>query len=96
MSDKPLGPLRLDGCPSFHDDPHGVRSFTWRCPSCGGVNVGRLGPVPIGGFYRDTGIHPQWVLSGTEECPTLTPSLGCWSCYPLGHYWLRDGKMVHA
>jgi Family of unknown function (DUF6527) len=77
-------------------DADGIRKFTWKCPLCRAVNEGRLGPHPIGGFYRDTGIHPAWVLAGTEEKPTLAPSLGCWSCYPLGHFWLRDGVLVRA
>lgn len=70
-----------------------TRCFSWTCPLCEATNIGRLGSEPISGFYRDMKIEPQWVLTGDEACPTLNPSLGCWSCYPDGHYWLRDGVM---
>ena len=67
------------------------RSFDWECPNCGEPHAARLGDAPISGWES-----PQWVLSGTPGRPTLTPSLGCGFCWPVGHYWLRDGEMVPA
>lgn len=68
--------------------------FTWCCPGCGGTWLGTLGDEPVSGWDA-----PRWVNSGTLECPTLTPSLGC----PLwhsgrceGHWWLRDGRLELA
>ena len=96
MTDLPAAAVSTGAQSIRFYDESGIRCFSWRCPFCRAVNTGRLGPVPIGGFYRDTGIHPQWVLTGTEDKPALTPSLGCWSCYPAGHYWLQDGVMSRA
>ena len=66
-------------------------SFTWECPNCAAVNMGELGPDPVGGWDS-----PRWQLTGTREAPTLRPSLGCWNCYPVGHYWLNDGVLSNA
>jgi hypothetical protein len=68
--------------------------FDWICPGCGGVLGGRLGDEPVSGWDA-----PRWVKTGTEERPTLTPSLGCprWrrgEC--VGHWWLRDGELMPA
>lgn len=69
--------------------------FSWLCPGCACWHFGRLGNEPVSGWDE-----PRWVNFGTEEKPTLTPSLGCpgWrdgTC-PEGHYWLRDGELVGA
>ena len=74
----------------WHDD-----GFSWLCPSCGSWHPGQIGDHPVSGWDA-----PRWVNSGSEEKPTLTPSLGCggWkhgTC-PEGHYWLRDGELVRA
>lgn len=68
--------------------------FDWICPGCGAVLGGSLGTEPVSGWDA-----PRWVNTGTVECPTLTPSLGCptWRrglCD--GHWWLRDGELVRA
>ena len=73
----------------------GHRSFSWLCPGCGRWLYGQMGDQPVSGWDA-----PRWVNSGTEEKPTLTPSLGCggWkhgTC-PGGHYWLRDGELGPA
>lgn len=70
-------------------------SFRWECPGCGHVYVGTLGSEPVSGWEE-----PRWLLSGSENNPTLEPSLGCprWrdgEC-PDGHWWLRAGEMVAA
>lgn len=80
------GEVRIDG-----DPPH---SFTWRCPDCGHAFGGRIGDEAVSGWD-----NPQWVLTGTPDAPTLTPSLGCGGfgrgeC--TGHFWLRDGELVRA
>lgn len=69
--------------------------FTWLCPGCARLHSGLLGATPVSGWD-----DPRWVNSGTEDAPTLTPSLGCggWkhgTC-PGGHYWLRDGVLEPA
>lgn len=69
--------------------------FSWVCPDCGIASGGHLGEEPISGWDG-----PQWVLSGSEQQPTLAPSLGCpgfraGTC-PGGHYWLRNGELVRA
>lgn len=72
----------------------GEHSFSWECPGCGHSFAGALAPEPVSGWDS-----PQWAKTGTDEAPTLTPSLGCpgWragSC--TGHWWLRDGQLVPA
>jgi len=69
--------------------------FSVLCPGCGRWLFCKIGEQPVSGWDA-----PRWVNSGTEEKPTLTPSIGCggWrhgSC-PEGHYWLRDGELVRA
>jgi len=69
--------------------------FNWLCPGCGSWYDGQIGDQPVSGWDA-----PRWVNSGTEDKPTLTPSLGCggWrrgTC-PEGHYWLRDGFLERA
>jgi hypothetical protein len=69
--------------------------FNWLCPGCGSWYDGQIGGQPVSGWDA-----PRWVNSGTEDKPTLTPSLGCggWrrgTC-PEGHYWLRDGALERA
>jgi len=66
-------------------------AFLWDCPKCGAGNVGTLGPEPVGGWES-----PRWQLTGTREKPTLRPSLGCWACYPDGHYWCNEGVLTDA
>jgi len=69
-------------------------AFSWVCPSCGGLNFGRLGDEAVSGWNK-----PRWVNTGTRERPTLTPSLGCptWRIGDCaGHYWLRDGELEQA
>lgn len=66
--------------------------FSWLCPGCAQWHYGRMGNEPVSGWDE-----PRWVNAGTEERPTLAPSLGCpgWrhgTC-PEGHYWLRDGEL---
>lgn len=68
--------------------------FFWCCPGCGIVAGGTLGDQPVSGWD-----NPRWALTGSPECPTLFPSLGCptWrrgDC--IGHWWLRDGELVPA
>lgn len=77
-------------------DEHGRRrSFLWLCPGCGVVRAGLMGDVPVSGWDS-----PRWVNTGTDDKPTLTPSLGCgaWrkGICPDGHWWLRDGELVPA
>lgn len=69
--------------------------FLWACPLCGHVWFGRLGDKAVGGWDGSQ----RWVNTGTEDKPTLQPSLGCAnlqerSC--TGHYWLRDGRLVEV
>lgn len=78
----------------FWFDDEGTTRFSLVCPGCGGLLAGPLGNEPLGGWD-----NPRWVNSGTQERPTLTPSLGCgrWRrgrC--IGHWWLRDGELVPA
>ncbi len=65
--------------------------FTWVCPKCGASSVSQLGDGPVGGWSA-----PIWVLTGDRENPTLEPSLGCFNCYPDGHYWCIDGILTDA
>ncbi len=68
--------------------------FYWVCPGCGGTAAGTLGDTPVSGWDA-----PRWVLTGTPDRPTLTPSLGCpgWRAGRCdGHWWLRDGALEHA
>jgi len=74
--------------------PSPGRSFSWICPGCGRLAGGMLGDEPVSGWEA-----PRWVNSGTQERPTLTPSLGCPglpSGRCTGHWWLRDGELVPA
>lgn len=69
--------------------------FSWLCPGCASWRYGQIGEQPVSGWDA-----PRWVNSGTEDKPTLTPSLGCggWrrgTCAG-GHYWMRDGELVDA
>lgn len=68
--------------------------FLWVCPGCGCGSVGTLGDEPVSGWES-----PRWVMEGEPGKPTLTPSLGC-PCWRdgtcVGHWWLRDGKLVLA
>lgn len=73
---------------------HDGGRFAWVCPGCGCLNGGQLGDEPVSGWDA-----PRWVNSGTDDKPTLTPSLGCpqWrrgQC--IGHWWLRNGELVPA
>lgn len=77
----------------WHDDT--FSDFSWLCPGCGSWHYGQIGERPVSGWDA-----PRWVNSGTEEKPTLTPSLGCggWrrgTCRG-GHYWMRNGELVDA
>jgi hypothetical protein len=68
--------------------------FIWICPGCGQALGGTLGDEPVSGWDA-----PRWTKTGTDERPTLTPSLGCgnWrrgDCE--GHWWLRDGLLFPA
>lgn len=69
------------------------RGFRWTCPDCGEPHFSRIGDEPISGWD-----NPQWVLSGTPESPSATPSLGCGRMKqePGHHWWLRDGRLVPA
>ena len=78
-----LAPIRVTGS-----------VFYWTCPGCGGTAVGDLADQPVSGWDA-----PRWVRSGPDDAATLTPSLGCprWrdgAC--IGHWWLRDGRLVLA
>ena len=78
----------------FTSSVDGSRRFSWVCPDCGGRKSGALGDVPVSGWEA-----PRWVLTGTEDKPTLRPSLGCHNCMSKGqggHYWLTDGELVPA
>lgn len=68
--------------------------FLWICPGCGGGAAGTLGSAPVSGWDE-----PRWVMEGEPGKPTLTPSLGCprWRAGECdGHYWLREGVLIHA
>ena len=72
----------------------GPNAFHWTCPGCGQPYSAVIGDNPVSGWE-----NPRWVNSGTEDKPTLTPSLGCslWrsgQCY--GHWWLRGGWLERA
>ena len=78
-----IAPLRITG-----------DAFLWTCPGCGGTAMGTLGDEPVSGWDE-----PRWVRTGPDDAITLTPSLGCprWrhgEC--IGHWWLRDGRLVLA
>lgn len=93
----------LDPCVMGRDKAHATgeapiviwpgRSFHWMCPGCGVIRSGALGSAAVSGWDS-----PMWLLSGTPEAPSLTPSLGCaaWrnGICPDGHWWLRDGELV--
>ena len=72
---------------------HGAQ-FSWTCPGCGMALGGTIGEQAVSGWDQ-----PCWVLTGTPDKPTLTPSLGCstWrrgDC--IGHWWLRAGELTLA
>jgi hypothetical protein len=78
----------------FNTRPDGQPGFSWVCPDCGIHLFGTLGDQPVSGWDA-----PRWVLTGTEDKPTLRPSLGCHNCMSKGqggHYWLTDGELVPA
>jgi hypothetical protein len=39
---------------------------------------------------------PSWHMSGTDDAPTLTPSIRTWTGDKEWHGWLQDGKLVPA
>lgn len=65
------------------DEATSQRWFWFKCPgACGVTAAVALRPVVA------PGTHQSWELSGTEDAPTLQPSInhvGCW------HGWLRNG-----
>lgn len=68
--------------------------FSWVCPGCGGLTGGTFGPEPVSGWDA-----PRWTREGADDALTLMPSLGCpwWrSGKCIGHWWVRDGRMVLA
>jgi len=65
--------------------------FTWDCPKCGATNSGDLADEPVSGWDA-----PRWQLTGDRDAPTLRPSLGCWACYPEGHYWCNEGVLSNV
>lgn len=70
------------------------RQYSWECPGCGHSLTGDIGDEPVSGWE-----NPRWVKTGPDDAPTLMPSLGCprWrdgTC--IGHWWLRDGKLVQV
>ena len=79
----------------FHDDRHDTDRFSTICPGCGASLGGILSDVPVGGFDE-----PRWAIQNADpEHLTMTPSLGCggWragTC--IGHWWIRDGRLVLA
>lgn len=69
-------------------------AFLWTCPGCGGTSIGDLGDEPVSGWDG-----PRWVRTGEDDAVSLTPSLGCprWrQGHCVGHWWLRDGRLVLA
>ena len=74
--------------------PWALGAFMWACPTCGMSWTGQIAAEPVSGWDE-----PRWTNTGTEESPTLQPSLGCrglrdGTC--SGHWWLRDGVLVPA
>lgn len=68
------------------EEPNQQRRMWLVCPGCANVLAIAIRPVVDGS-------DQSWELSGTEELPTLLPSLnhvGCW------HGWLRNGEFVVA
>lgn len=66
----------------IRDDGGEPCAFWFVCPGCGTTSVLTLHPATA----------PQtWAFDGTEDAPTLTPSInhvGCW------HGWLRAGEFT--
>lgn len=78
---------------TFHGEKAGD-TFTWNCPKCDRQMYGILAEEPVSGWES-----PRWVLSGSRENPTLTPSLGCRGLQTgecEGHFFLRGGSLVAA
>jgi uncharacterized protein DUF6527 len=67
---------------------NGQRFFWLFCPGkCGSVSPLALRPL------KDGFSAPSWELSGTEDAPTLSPSIHHLQCW---HGWLRDGILSDA
>lgn len=79
----------------FFDGQHDEHRFLTVCPGCGASLGGILSDVPVSGWDA-----PRWAIQNDNpEHLTMTPSLGCggWragTC--IGHWWIRDGRLVLA
>jgi hypothetical protein len=68
-------------------DSHGQRWFAFCCPGpCKTVAMLAIRPVVKASGH-------SWDLSGTDDAPTLHPSINHVSCW---HGWLRDGVFTPA
>jgi hypothetical protein len=85
-------------------DGHWIEWTTYKDVRCGGIITHRSDKTETGycsgafwidsRYNEDCGTqHAIWQMTGTFECPTLSPSF---LCHCGDHGWVRDGKWIQA